>query len=66
MSEEKAELVDLTIDELLGFKNSNLVRKVTFEITVNGKAEKMERRVIFRRLTYSEIDNFVPYQTKNL
>ena len=56
MSEEEEKITDLTIDELLGFRNKNLVRELKFEVTVDGNKEVMVRKVMFRRLTYGEID----------
>jgi len=53
MSEE---IPDLTLDELLGFKNVVLIRDLEFEINVDGEVQQMKRKVTFRRLTYGEID----------
>ena len=56
MSEETVDVTDLTIDELLGFKQGVLIRELAFEVDINGKTEKMWRKVTFRRMTYGEID----------
>ena len=46
----------LTVEELLGLKDVVLTRNVNFEYIADGEVKKMEREVVFRRLTYEEID----------
>lgn len=52
----KEETVDLTLDELLGLKDTVLIRNIKFEITIDGNVNEMERKVTFRRLTYGEVN----------
>ena len=46
----------LTVEELIGMKDTVLTHNVGFEIVQNGETKKIKREVTFRRLTYGEID----------
>ena len=46
----------LTLEELLSINESVLTRNIAFEIVVDGVVQKMTREVIFKRLTYAQID----------
>lgn len=46
----------LTLDDLMTLQHAVLQRDLEFEYLVNGKVEKVRKRVTFRRLTYEEID----------
>lgn len=60
-SKETSEYPPITIDELFAFgSNVVLERNISFEATMHDKEPKEQmitRKVIFRRLTYEEIDN---------
>ena len=55
-----SEVDPLTVEELLGLVgNAVLERDIEFELTIHDKEpkqQKMTRRVVFRRLSYEEID----------
>ena len=60
MTEETDENPPITIDELFAFGNSVVLeRNISFETIMHDKDPKeqiVKRKVIFRRLTYEEID----------
>lgn len=61
MTEEESENPPITIDELFAFgSNVVLERNISFETIMHDKDPKeqmVKRKVIFRRLTYEEIDS---------